>query len=166
MTIGSIEKNIADKALENNWRPDLTQVKATGKTVAIVGAGPAGLGCAELLVRNGVKAVVYDKYPEIGGLLTFGIPGFKLEKSILVKRRQFLQDIGVVFKLNTEIGKDVTIEHLQKEYDSIFLGMGTYSSVDGNLKGTDSENTLQALDYLIGNINQQNPIKWSMNIMI
>ncbi|MCP3674547.1 MAG: NAD(P)-binding protein, partial [Gammaproteobacteria bacterium] len=83
ITIGAIEKNVADMALAINWRPDLSQVQDTGKSVAIVGAGPAGLGCAELLVRNGVKPVVYDQYPEIGGLLTFGIPGFKLEKSVI-----------------------------------------------------------------------------------
>ncbi|MCF6318599.1 MAG: glutamate synthase subunit beta [Proteobacteria bacterium] len=155
VTIGAIEKTIADRAIKDNWRPDLSLVKPTNKKVAIVGAGPAGLGCAELLVRNGVKAVVYDKYPEIGGLLTFGIPGFKLEKEILVKRRKFLEDIGVVFKLNTEIGKDVTIEELQNDYDSVFLGMGTYKPVDGNLKGRELDHVIQSLDYLIGNVNQQ-----------
>ena len=155
VTIGSIEKNIADFALDKNWRPDLSLVKATGHKVAIVGAGPAGLGCAELLVRNGVKAVVYDKYPEIGGLLTFGIPGFKLEKSILVKRRKFLQDIGVEFKLNTKVGADITIAQLELDYDAVFLAMGTYHSVDGDIKGKGGDNVIQALDYLIGNINQQ-----------
>jgi len=155
VTIGAIEKNIADMALANNWRPDLSLVKPTNKTVAIVGAGPAGLGCAELLVRNGVKAIVYDKYPEIGGLLTFGIPGFKLEKEILVKRRKYLEDLGVVFKLNTEIGKDINIGELQSSNDFIFLGMGTYCAVDGNLKGRELGNVVQSLDYLIGNVNKQ-----------
>jgi glutamate synthase (NADPH/NADH) small chain len=155
VTIGAIEKNIADQAIANNWRPDLSAVKSLNKSVAVIGAGPAGLGCAELLTRNGVKVVVYDKYPEIGGLLTFGIPGFKLEKSILIKRREFLQDIGVEFKLNTEIGKDISIKQLQQDYDSLFLGMGTYKAVDGNLAGKDLPNVIQSLDYLIGNINQQ-----------
>ena len=155
VTIGAIEKTIADRAIKDGWRPDLSLVKSSNKKVAIVGAGPAGLGCAELLVRNGVKAVVYDKYPEIGGLLTFGIPGFKLEKEILVKRRKFLEDIGVVFKLNTEIGKDVMIEGLQNDYDSVFLGMGTYKPVDGKLKGKELAHVIQSLDYLIGNVNQQ-----------
>ena len=155
VTIGAIEKNIADAAIANNWRPDLSTVKPINKKVAVIGAGPAGLGCAELLTRNGVNVVVYDKYPEIGGLLTFGIPGFKLEKSILIKRREFLQDIGVEFKLNTEIGKDISIEQLETEFDSLFLGMGTYKSVDGNITGKDLPNVIQSLDYLIGNINQQ-----------
>jgi len=155
VTIGTIEKNIADKAMNKNWLPDLSLVKQTNKSVAIVGAGPAGIGCAELLVRNGVKAVVYDKYPEIGGLLTFGIPGFKLEKEILVKRRKYLENIGVIFKLNTEVGKDIAIEDLQNNYDSVFLGMGTYKPVDGNLKGKELGHVIQSLDYLIGNVNQQ-----------
>lgn len=155
VTIGSIEKNIADKAIANNWRPDLSLVKSSNKKVAIIGAGPAGLGCAELLVRNGVKAVVYDKYPEIGGLLTFGIPGFKLEKEILVKRRKYLEDLGITFKLNTEIGKDLNIDTILNQVDATFLAMGTYHALDGNLKGKDLPHVIAALDYLIGNINQQ-----------
>jgi len=155
VTIGEIEKTITDKALNNNWRPDLSRVKSTGKKVAIVGAGPAGIACAELLVRNGVKAVVYDKYPEIGGLLTFGIPGFKLEKEILTRRRNYLEDIGVEFILNTEIGKEISIDDLQAGSDRVFLGMGTYNAVDGHLPGSDSKGVIAALDYLIGNINQQ-----------
>lgn len=155
ITIGAIEKNVTDMALENNWRPDLSLVPSTGKTVAIVGAGPAGIGCAEMLVRNGVKPVVFDRYPEIGGLLTFGIPGFKLEKSVVQRRRKFLEDIGVEFKLNTEIGKDITIEQLRESHDAIFLGMGTYTPLDGGLPGLDSEGVIKALDYLIGNVNHQ-----------
>jgi len=155
VTIGAIEKNVTDMALENNWRPDLSKLTDTGKTVAIVGAGPAGLGCAELLARNGVKAIVYDRYPEIGGLLTFGIPGFKLEKSVVQKRRKFLEDIGIEFQLNTEIGNDITIEQLQQSNDAVFLGMGTYTPLDGGLPGLDSDGVLKALDYLIGNINHQ-----------
>lgn len=80
VTIGSVEKYITDTALAAGWRPDLSQVKPTGKRVAVIGAGPAGLGCADVLARNGVKAVVFDRHPQIGGLLTFGIPPFKLEK--------------------------------------------------------------------------------------
>ncbi|MFK8013700.1 MAG: NAD(P)-binding protein, partial [Marinicellaceae bacterium] len=116
VTIGEIEKTIADKAIDNNWRPDLSKVIATDKKVAIIGAGPAGLACAEYLIRKGVKPTVYDKYPEIGGLLTFGIPEFKLEKHILSKRKKYLEDIGVQFELNTEIGKHKSIELLQSEY--------------------------------------------------
>ncbi len=79
VTIGQIERHITETALATGWRPDLSQVKPSGKRVAIIGAGPAGLGCADILVRNGITPVVFDRYPEIGGLLTFGIPAFKLE---------------------------------------------------------------------------------------
>lgn len=155
VTIGEIEKTIADKALASQWRPDLSTRVMTDKSVAVVGAGPSGLGCAELLVRNGVNVTVYDKYPEIGGLLTFGIPGFKLEKNIVKKRREFLEDLGINFKLNTEIGKDKTIQDLQNDYDATFLGLGCYKPVDGDLAGQDSIGVIKALDYLIGNIKYQ-----------
>ena len=88
VTIGAVEKYITDEAFKQGWRPDLSQVVDTGKRAAIVGAGPAGLACSDVLVRNGVKPVVYDLYPEIGGLLTFGIPPFKLDKEIVLQRRR------------------------------------------------------------------------------
>ncbi len=159
ITIGEVEKYISDKALANNWRPDLSSVKSIDKQVAVIGAGPAGLGCAELLCRNGVDVVVYDRYPEIGGLLTFGIPGFKLEKGIIRKRRKYLEDLGIQFKLNVEVGVDINIEELQRSYDSIFLGLGCYKSLHGELKGRESEGVLNALDYLIGNISYQEGYK-------
>ena len=96
VTIGNIERYINDKAFEMGWRPDLTGVKQTGKTVAIIGAGPAGLACADVLTRNGVKAVVFDRHPEIGGLLTFGIPAFKLEKEVMTRRREIFTGMGSV----------------------------------------------------------------------
>jgi glutamate synthase (NADPH/NADH) small chain len=155
VTIGAIEKNISDRAIAKNWRPDLSNIVKSDKKVAIVGAGPAGLGCAELLARNGIASVVFDKQPEIGGLLTFGIPGFKLEKEIIRKRKEFLQDLGIQFRLNTEIGKDIEIKKLESEYDAIFLGMGCYTSVTGDLVGNHLNGVINAIDYLIGNINFQ-----------
>ncbi len=86
VTIGSIEKYITDEAFKQGWTPDMSNVKATGKKVAVIGAGPAGLGCADILTRSGVKPVVFDRYTRIGGLLTFGIPPFKLEKEVVEKR--------------------------------------------------------------------------------
>lgn len=151
VTIGSIEKYITDTALESGWRPDLSAVNDTGKTVAIVGAGPAGLGCADILARNGVKAVVYDRHPEIGGLLTFGIPAFKLEKEIVQRRREVLEGMGVEFILNSEIGKDVSFDELSKDHDAVFLGMGTYSSMRGGFPGEDLEGVYDALPFLISN---------------
>ena len=127
VTIGSVEKYITDTAFAMGWRPDMSKVKPTGKRVAIIGAGPAGLGCADVLVRGGVTPVVFDKNPEIGGLLTFGIPEFKLEKTVLSHRREVFTGMGIEFRLNTEIGKDITMEQLLAEYDAVFMGMGTYT---------------------------------------
>ena len=154
VTIGSVEKYITDEALKQGWRPDLSKVVATGRKVAIVGAGPAGLACADVLVRNGVDAIVYDKYSEIGGLLTFGIPPFKLEKEVVRTRRQILEGMGVKFVLNTEIGKDVPFGKLLDSHDAVFLGMGAYTYMKGGFKGEDAEGVFDALPYLISNVNR------------
>ena len=151
VTIGSIEKYITDEAVKQGWRPDLSKVVATGKRVAIVGAGPAGLGCADILARNGVAAVVYDRYPEIGGLLTFGIPPFKLEKSVIDTRRQLMEGMGIKFVLDTEIGRDIPFAQLLDEYDAVFLGMGTYTAMRGGFPGEELEGVHEALPYLIAN---------------
>jgi glutamate synthase (NADPH/NADH) small chain len=155
VSIGSIEKYITDEALKQGWRPDMSNVRATGKRVAIVGAGPAGLGCADILVRNGVTPVVFDRYARVGGLLTFGIPPFKLEKEVVETRRALLEEMGVVFKLNLEIGRDVAFEQLVAEYDAVFLGMGTYGYVKGGFPGEDLPGVYEALPYLIANINRE-----------
>jgi len=154
VTIGAVEKYITDEALKLGWRPDLSHVKQTGKRVAIVGAGPAGLGCADVLVRNGVKPIVYDRYPEIGGLLTFGIPEFKLEKTVVKRRRALLEEMGVEFRLNTDIGQDFPFQQLIDEYDAVFLGMGTYDYMKGGFPGEDLPGVYEALPFLIANINR------------
>ena len=155
VTIGSIEKYITDEALKAGWRPDMSEVRATDKRVAIVGAGPAGLGCADILVRNGVKPIVFDRYAKIGGLLTFGIPPFKLEKEVVERRRELMEGMGVEFVLNTEIGRDLPFEKLLEEYDAVFLGMGTYTYVKGGFPGEDLPGVHEALPYLISNINRE-----------
>jgi len=155
VTIGSVEKYITDTALDQGWRPDMSNVVDTGKRVAVIGAGPAGLGCADVLVRNGVKAVVYDKNPEVGGLLTFGIPEFKLEKEVVKRRREVLEGMGVEFVLGTEIGKDVQFEQLLEEHDAVFLGMGTYTYMKGGFPGEDKEGVYEALPYLVANNKKQ-----------
>lgn len=152
VTIGSIEKYITDEAYKAGWRPDMSKVTPTGKRVAIIGAGPAGLGCADVLTRNGVQAVVFDRYPEIGGLLTFGIPSFKLEKQVVKTRREIFEGMGVEFRLNTEIGKDIPFQTLLDEYDAVFLGMGTYTYMEGGFPGETLDGVHKALPYLIGNI--------------
>jgi glutamate synthase (NADPH/NADH) small chain len=151
VTIGSVEKYITDTALDQGWRPDMSGVKATGKRVAVIGAGPAGLGCADILVRGGVTPIVYDKHPEIGGLLTFGIPEFKLEKEVIKRRREVLEGMGVEFVLNTDIGTDIQFQTLLDEYDAVFLGMGTYTSMKGGFPGEDKQGVYEALPYLVAN---------------
>jgi glutamate synthase (NADPH/NADH) small chain len=133
----------------------MSEVRVTDKRVAIVGAGPAGLGCADILVRNGVKAIVFDRYPRIGGLLTFGIPPFKLEKEVVERRRELMEEMGVEFVLNTEIGRDLPFEKLHDDYDAVFLGMGTYSYVNGGFPGEDLPGVHEALPYLISNVNRE-----------
>ncbi|MCL4150041.1 UNVERIFIED_CONTAM: hypothetical protein GTU68_008195 [Idotea baltica] len=155
VTIGSVEKYITDTALAQGWRPNMSDVVATDKRVAVIGSGPAGLGCADVLVRNGVQAVVYDKNPEIGGLLTFGIPEFKLEKAVVKQRREVLEGMGVEFVLNTEIGKDIPFEQLLEEYDAVFLGMGTYTYMTGGFPGEDKQGVYEALPYLVANNKKQ-----------
>jgi len=153
VTIGASEKYITDTALAMGWRPDLSAVIPTDKKVAIIGAGPAGLGCADVLARNGVESVVFDRYPEIGGLLTFGIPEFKLEKSVMTLRREIFEGMGIEFRLNTEVGTDITPGELMAQYDAVFLGMGTYTYMRGNFPGENLPGVYEALPYLVGNVN-------------
>ena len=153
VTIGASEKYITDTALAMGWRPDLSDVIKTDKKVAIIGAGPAGLGCADVLVRSGVKPTVFDSYPEIGGLLTFGIPEFKLEKEVMVRRREVFEGMGIEFKLNTEVGKDIALTELLEQYDAVFLGMGTYKYMRGGFPGENLPGVYEALPYLVGSVN-------------
>ena len=152
VTIGQIEKYISEEAFKLGWRPDISQVVPTGKKVAIVGAGPAGLGCADVLARNGVKPVVFDRYDEIGGLLTFGIPEFKMEKTVMTRRREIFEGMGIEFRLNTDIGKDISMQTLLDEYDAVFMGMGTYTYMKGGFPGEDLPGVLEALPFLISNV--------------
>ena len=151
VTIGNIEKYITDKAFEMGWKPDMSSVTWTDKKVAIIGAGPAGLAAADILIRNGVKPVVFDRYPEVGGLLTFGIPSFKLEKSVMENRRRIFTEMGVEFRLNTEVGKDVQMQELIDEYDAVFLGVGTYKYMRAGLENEDASGVYDALPFLISN---------------
>ena len=154
VTIGATEKYITDTALAMGWRPDMSKVVWTDKKVAVIGAGPAGIGCADVLVRSGVKPVVFDRYEEIGGLLTFGIPEFKLEKPVMAKRREVFEGMGVEFRLGVEVGKDITIDELLADYDAVFMGMGTYTYMKGGFPGEELDGVYEALPFLISNANR------------
>lgn len=151
VTIGSVEKYIVDEAFRQGWRPDLSRVVATGKRVAIIGAGPAGLSCADRLARAGIEAHVFDRYEEIGGLLTFGIPPFKLEKQVIATRRAVLEAMGVQFHLGVEIGRERTLDQLLSEFDAVFAGTGAYRYVDAALPGQQLPGVLPALPFLVAN---------------
>ncbi len=151
VTIGSIEKYITEKAFDMGWKPDLSHRKWTDKKVAVIGAGPAGIACADVLTRSGIKSHVYDRNEEIGGLLTFGIPEFKLEKSVIKRRRKILEEMGISFHLGKEIGKDVPFKSIYEDYDAVFLAMGTYTSLEGGFRGEKLPGVYKALDYLIAN---------------
>ncbi|MDR0218388.1 MAG: FAD-dependent oxidoreductase [Enterobacteriaceae bacterium] len=154
VTIGNIERYINDTAIAMGWKPDMSQVIPTGKRVAVIGAGPAGLACADVLTRSGVQVVVYDRHPEIGGLLTFGIPAFKLEKEVMTRRREIFTEMGIEFCLNTEIGKDLTLTELTAQFDAVFLGVGTYQSIHGGLENEQASGVYDALPFLIANTRQ------------
>lgn len=155
VTIGSIERWVVDEAFRQGWRPDLSAVRPSGRRVAIVGAGPAGLACSDRLVRAGVAAHVFDRHEEIGGLLTFGIPSFKLDKDVVRTRRTVLEAMGVRFHLGVEIGVDVTFDHLLADYDAVFIATGAYAAVDGALPGTTLAGVHAALPFLVAQARRQ-----------
>ena len=152
VTIGAIEKDVVDKAFALGWRPDLSNVVPTGARVAIVGAGPAGLSAADRLVRAGIGATVFDRQEEIGGLLTFGIPPFKLDKDIVKLRRRVLEQMGVEFRLGVDIGRHLAFDALLDDYDAVFVGTGAYREVAADMPGDDLPGVEPALPFLIANV--------------
>ena len=153
VAIGSVEKFIGDEAMARGWRPPFSPAK--GKKVAVVGSGPAGLACAYFLAKEGIGVEVFERDDEIGGLLTFGIPNFKLDKEVVRKRRRFLEDMGVVFHLETDVGKEVSPQTLLLEFKAVFLGLGASRPVRGDFPGEDLPGVIEALPYLAGEIRSQ-----------
>jgi len=151
VTIGGIERWVTDEALRRGWRPAMHTQERSGQRVAIVGAGPAGLSAADRLIRAGIAVDVFDRYEEAGGLLTFGIPAFKLEKSVVRTRRAVLEELGVVFRLGIEIGRDLPFAQLVDGYDAVFLATGAYTSVDAQLPGAELDGVHSALPFLVAN---------------
>ncbi|WP_407695794.1 FAD-dependent oxidoreductase [Shewanella yunxiaonensis] len=147
--VGTVEHFVTTAAIAQGWKPDLSRVKPKNKRVAVIGAGPAGLACADVLIRNGIQPVVFDRYPVIGGMLSFGIPSYKLDKLILQQRQQLFSEMGIEFHLNTEVGKDISFNELLKTYDAVFVGTGTYRSKTAGLEHEDASGVIQALPYLM-----------------
>lgn len=151
VTIGNIERYIAEQAFSMGWTPDLSGVAQTGQKVAIIGAGPAGLSCAEQLIRQGIQPTVFDRHAEIGGLLTFGIPSFKLDKAVIARRREIFTRMGIEFRLNCEVGVDISMVELMQQYDAIFVGVGTYRPMAARLPNENASGVIEALPYLMAN---------------
>ncbi len=150
VTIGAVEKYITDTAFEKNWVKPIIPVIQRNQHVAVIGAGPAGISAAVRLREHGYQVTLYDAYDRVGGLLVYGIPGFKLEKDIVTRRTEWLEKSGVNFVLNCRIGKDKSFAELRKNHDAILIATGVYQARNiDNLPGSDAENLLPALDYLI-----------------
>ena len=143
VTIGAIEKFLTETAWKEGWVKPLTPRRERPQSVAVVGAGPAGLACAEQLRIKGYKVTVFDRHDRAGGLLTYGIPSFKLEKDVVRRRVKRLAMGGIKFKLNCEIGRDVPFAQLRAGYDAVFVATGAYKARDAGGPG------VPALDYLI-----------------
>ena len=148
VTIGSVEKFITDTAWKEGWVEPLVPGKPTGQSIGVIGAGPAGLTTAEYLRAAGHDVHVYDRHDRAGGLLTYGIPGFKLEKDVVMRRVQRLRDGGIVFHENFEVGRDATLEALREKHDAILIATGVYKPRDIRAPGVGAPGVVKALDYL------------------
>ena len=148
VTIGSVEKYITDSAWENGWVKPITVKNERNQSVGIIGAGPAGLAAAEQLRKDGYQITVYDRYDRAGGLLIYGIPNFKLEKHVVERRTKLLQDGGIKFQQNFEVGKNATLEQLRKKHDAILIATGVYKPREIDLPGNDLENIFPAMEFL------------------
>ncbi len=148
VTIGSVEKYLTDTAWENGWvKPILPQAERT-ESVGIIGAGPGGLAAADVLRRRGVQVTVYDRYDRAGGLLTYGIPGFKLEKPVVMQRIAQLEAAGVQFVLNCKVGEDLSFDAIRGQHDAVLIATGVYKARDIEAPGVGAAGIVRALDYL------------------
>lgn len=148
VTIGSVEKYITDTAWEEGWVQPIQPVTERSESVGIIGAGPGGLAAADMLRRAGVQVTVYDRYDRSGGLMTYGIPGFKLEKDVVMRRNAQLEDGGVTFKLNCNVGEDMSFDEIRAAHDAVIIATGVYKSRDLQAPGSGANGIVRAIDYL------------------
>ncbi len=148
ITIGSIETFISEEGFKKGFKPHFSKDKLN-KKVAIIGAGPAGLSAATFLLREGVDVEIFDKQNRAGGLLTYGIPGFKLNKNVVFRRVELLKEAGAIFHQNVEVGKDISFEELLDKFDAIFLGLGATKGKRAGIEGEDAKGCYLAMEYLV-----------------
>ena len=149
VTIGSVEKYITDTAWEKGWIKPIKVLKEIDQSVGIIGAGPAGLACAEELRKSGYKITIYDRYDRPGGLLIYGIPNFKLEKFAVERRTNLLKESGITFKQNFEVGKDISLVELKKKHDAILIATGVYKPREIEIPGSNLKNIFPAMEFLM-----------------
>ena len=148
VTIGSIEKYITDNAWEKGWVKPIKVKKELKQSIGIIGAGPAGMACAEELRKSGYKVTIYDRYDRAGGLLIYGIPNFKLEKQVVERRTKLLNESGIKFIQNFEVGKDKTLDQLREEHDAILIATGVYKAREIDIPGKNLKNIFPAMQFL------------------
>jgi len=148
VTIGSVEKYITDTAWEKGWIKPINVKKQKDQSVGIIGAGPAGLACAEELRKSSFEVTIYDRYDRPGGLLIYGIPNFKLEKFVIERRTKLLKDSGIKFKQNFEVGKNATLDQLKEKHDAILIATGVYKARNVDIEGANLKNIFPAMDFL------------------
>ena len=149
VTIGAVEKYITDTAWNRGWVKPLKPRRERKQSVGIIGAGPAGLAAAEEMRRKGYKVTIYDRHDRAGGLMIYGIPNFKLEKDVVTRRVKRLEDGGIVFKMNFEVGKDATLADLRAKHDAVMIATGVYKPREIEAPGVGLSRIVAALDYLI-----------------
>ncbi len=148
VTIGSVEKYINDTAWEKGWVKPIKVKKELKQSIGIIGAGPAGMACAEELRKSGYQVTIYDRYDRPGGLLIYGIPNFKLEKFVVERRTKLLKDSGIKFVQNFEVGKNDTLYGLKKKHDAVLIATGVYKAREIDIEGHNLKNIFPAMDFL------------------
>ena len=148
VTIGSIEKYINDTAWDKGWVKPITVKNEQKQSVGIIGAGPAGMACAEELRKSGYQVTIYDRYDRPGGLLIYGIPNFKLEKFVVERRTKLLKDSGIKFVQNFEVGKDKSLYELKEKHEAILIATGVYKAREIDVPGHNLKNIFPAMDFL------------------
>ncbi len=148
VTIGAVEKYITDTAFEEGWVPPIRPMMEREESVGIIGGGPGGLAAADALRRAGVQVTVYDRHDRAGGLMTYGIPGFKLEKDVVMKRVAQLEEGGVEFVLNCNVGEDITFSAIRGKHDAVLIATGVYKTRDLQAPGVGADGVVAAIDFL------------------